>query len=145
MSGTVDLCGKSFRIAERVGALPLMRFAKVAKAGTDADEMAGLAAVYDLLGQVVDPDDWAAFEKHADASHADGDMLLEVVKQAFVVIAARPTGRSSGSPGGPRTIEPSSTVGSSSQDAAQVIEMFNQRGRGDLALLVRNRQESLTG
>lgn len=137
---TVDFLGEQFKVADKVGALPLMRFAKVARAGVDAGELEGLAAMYDLLGQVIHPDDWSRFEDHADKEHADGDQLLALVQEVFALMAARPTGRSSDSSDGPQTIEPSSTDDSSSP----VISRMNERGRPDLALLVRKRQESLT-
>lgn len=137
---TVEFLGEQFRVADRVGALPIMRFAKAAKSGADANDMAGLVALYDLLGQVIHPDDWSRFEAHADAEHADGDALLAVVQDALTLVAARPTGRSSDSSDGPRTIEPSSTDDSSSP----VIHRLNEQGRGDLAYLVRKRQESLS-
>jgi hypothetical protein len=143
MSETVEFCGVQFRIAEKVAALPLMRFAKVAKAGVDATELDGMAAMYDLLEQVIHPDDWAKFERHADHERADGEQLLEVVQAVFVLLADRPTGRSSDSSDGPRTIEPSSTADSSSPGSS-VIARLNGSGRPDLALLVRKREESLT-
>lgn len=143
MSETVEFCGVQFRIAEKVAALPLMRFAKVAKAGVDATELDGMAAMYDLLEQVIHPDDWAKFERHADQQRADGEQLLEVVQGVFVLLADRPTGRSSDSSDGPRTIEPSSTGGSSSP-GSNVITRLNGQGRPDLALLVRKREESLS-
>jgi len=137
---TVDFLGEQFRVAERVGALPIMRFAKAAKSGTDSNDMEGLVALYDLLAQVIHPDDWRRFEAHADAEHADGDQLLAVVQAALAAVAGRPTGRSSDSSAGPQIIEPSSTDDSSSP----VIHRLNEQGRPDLALLVRRRQESLT-
>lgn len=137
---TVDFLGEQFRVAERVGALPIMRFAKAAKAGTDSNDMDGLVALYDLLAQVIHPDDWTRFEAHADREHADGDQLLAVVQAALAAVAGRPTGRSSDSSDGPQIIEPSSTDDSSSP----VIDRLNQQGRPDLALLVRRRQESLS-
>lgn len=136
----VDFLGEQFKVADKVGALPLMRFAKVARAGVDASELEGLAAMYDLLGQVIHPDDWSRFEDHADRVHADGDQLLGLVQEVFALMAARPTGRSSDSSDGPQTIEPSSTGDSSSP----VISRLNDQGRPDLALLVRRHQESLT-
>lgn len=142
---TVELCGESFRVAERISSLAVMRFAKLAKQGVDADTMAGAAALYEVLEQCIDPADWSRFEEVADRERVGGDELLGVVRAAFAEVAGRPTSRPSDSSDGPRIIEPSSTAGSSSPDTAQVIGMFNERGRGDLALLVRRRQESLAG
>lgn len=143
----VAFLGEQFKVADKVGALAVMRFAKIAKAGVDASELDGMVAMYDLLGQLIHPDDWSRFEDFADTQHADGDQLLELVQEVFALIAARPSGRSSDSSDGPRTIEPSSTVVSSSPDtdpSEAVISRLNSAGRPDLALLVRRRQESLT-
>lgn len=144
MTETVEFYGKHFHVAERVGLMPLMRFAVVAQSGVDSNDLEGLAAMHGLLEQAVHPDDWARFQQHATDSRADGDELMEFVGKVMAVMAGRPTSRSSDSSDGPRVIEPSSTVVSSSPGTARVIEMFNDKGRPDLALLVRKRQESLT-
>lgn len=142
MSESVEFCGEKFRVADKVGAMPIMRFAKIAKAGVDANELDGLAALYDVLEQCIHPSDWYRFEQHADAQHADGEQLLAVVQEAFTLMAQRPTQRSSDSSDGPQTIEPPSTAVSSSPDS--VIDRLNGQGRPDLALVVRRRQESLS-
>lgn len=145
MTETFGFLGEQFHVAEKVAALPLMRFAKIAKAGVDADDLDGLAAMYDLLEQCLHPDDWGRFQAHADKTRADGDELLKVVQDVFAVLAERPTGRSSDSSDGPRIIEPNSTGVSSSPGTDRVIRRLNDQGRPDLALLVRRRAESLTG
>ena len=142
---SVEFFGESFHVAERVGLMPLMRFATAAQSGIDANEMEALAAMHGLLQQCIHPADLRRFERHASEAHADGDELMEFVAKVMAVVGARPTGRSSDSSDGPRVIEPSSTIVSSSPDTgpARVIQMFNEQGRPDLALLVRRRQESL--
>lgn len=144
MTETVEFFGEDFHIAERIGAMPFMRFAKVAKAGTDANDLDGLAAIFDLLAECIHPDDWPLFQKHADKEKATGDQLLGFVRAVLGVVAARPTGRSSDSSDGPRIIEPSSTDDSSSPATDRVVQRLNDRGRPDLALIVRKRQESLS-
>lgn len=141
----IDFEGETFRVADKVGLMPLMRFATIARSGVDANELEGLAAMYDLLEQCIHPDDWARFTDHATKVRASGDDLNDVVARAMAEVAKRPTGRPSVSSDGPRAIEPSSTVDSSSPGTARVIDMFNEQGRPDLALMVRKRQESLTG
>jgi hypothetical protein len=141
VTATVDFFGKDFRVAERVGLMPMMRFAVLAKTGIDANEMEALAAMHDLLKNCIDDDDWPRFEQHASEKRADGDDLMEVVGKVMVALADRPTGRSSDSSDGPRIIEPSSTDDSSSP----VIHRLNDKGRPDLALMVRKREESLAG
>lgn len=145
MTELVEFNDDEFHVAERVGLMPLMKFAMVAQSGVDANELDGLAAMYELLEQCIDPPDWDRFVKHATKSRASGDELNDLIGRVMVIVGNRPTGRSSVSSDGPRVIEPSSTGDSSSPATARVIEMFNQEGRPDLALLVRKRQESLTG
>jgi hypothetical protein len=134
----VEFCGERFRMAERVGLMPMMRFAKVAKAGVDSDDLDGLAAMYDLLEQCIADDEWARFQAHADKTRADGDELMRVVKDVFEVLSARPTRRPSGSSDGPQTTEPSSTGDSYSQ----VIAREEAAGRPDRALILVQAQEA---
>jgi hypothetical protein len=134
----VEFCGERFRMAERVGLMPMMRFAKVAKAGVDSDDLDGLAAMYDLLEQCIADDEWARFQAHADKSRADGDELMTVVKKVFEVLSERPTRRPSDSSVGPRTTEPSSTDGFFSQ----VIAREEAAGRPDRALILVQAQEA---
>ena len=150
MSDTVEFCGEQFRIGERVGMMPLMRYARMAKrahelersgqAASGEDELEAMDATLTLLEQCVHPDDWSRFERVTTAAGTGMDGYLEFAGQVMAAIAARPTGRSSDSSDGPRTIEPSSTDDSSSP----VIDRLNGQGRPDLALLVRKRQESLS-
>lgn len=140
MSDTVDFFGADFRVAERVGLMPMMRFAVLAKTGVDANEMEALAAMHDLLKNCLADDEWDRFERHATDHRADGDDLMEVVGKVMAALADRPTKRSSDSSDGPRVIEPSSTDDSSSR----VVERLNEQGRPDLALIVRRREEFLS-
>ena len=48
---SIDWEGDTFYVASKMGLAPLIRFAKYAKMGMDADDMDGLAAMYDLLEQ----------------------------------------------------------------------------------------------
>ncbi len=140
--GSIEWLGESFQVV-KPGSLPLMRFAKIAKAGVDGDTLDGLAAMYGMLEQCIHEDDFPRFEAHADDRRADGDELMEAVKDTFRVLSDRPTGRSSDSSDGPRTIEPNSTAVSSLPDTGpeRVISRLNEQGRPDLALLIRRRQE----
>lgn len=155
MTETVEFHGQQFHVAERVGMIPMMRFASFTKRQmrrladghepTGDDEIESLAAAYELLEQCVHPVDWERFVDHASAEHLDMEELMEFVGTVMAVVAARPTGRSSDSSDGPRTIEPSSTADSSSPATGpeRVIARLNAQGRPDLALMVRGRQESL--
>jgi hypothetical protein len=134
----VEFAGERFATADKIGLMPLMRFAKVAKAGTDSGDMEGLAALYDLLQQCVAPEDWARFEAAADRSRADGEELMKVMSDVMEVMAKRPTSRPSDSSAGP-TITPPSSEGDSSSRVARRLE---QEGRPDLALVVELAAES---
>jgi hypothetical protein len=134
----VEFLGEQFRIAERVGLMPMMRFAKVAKDGGDSDDLAGLTAMYDLLEQCLAEDEWERFQAHADNTRADGEELMGVVARVFEVLSARPTRRPSGSSAGPSTTARNSTVDSSSQ----VIAREEAAGRPDRALILVQAQEA---
>jgi len=119
----VELLGQSYRIADKIGLMPLLRFAHAAKKGMDADDMEGLAAVYDMLRDCIDPSDWDRFERDATASKAEAEDLLGVVTQAIQVLTARPTSRPSDSSAGPSTTSASSTGSSSSPDTPDGVEL----------------------
>jgi hypothetical protein len=136
----VTLEGEQFGMAENVGAMPLMRFAKVAKSGGDSANLDGLVAMYDLLEQCIEPSEWVRFQAHADRVRADGEKLMAVVSDVFQALADRPTGRPSASSGGPKNTKPRSVAGSSSK----VIKRLEREGRPDLALMVTMAQEALS-
>jgi hypothetical protein len=129
--------GQSFALATKVGLMPLMRFAHLAQKGIDAADMDGLVAIYDLLRNVIADEDWGRFEEHASVTRADGDDLLEVVKQAMAAISERPTDRPSDSSDGPQATSDSSADVSSSP----VIHRLEQEGRPSIALMVQQAQE----
>lgn len=148
---TVEFAGKRFPIREQgVSLLALMKFATIAKAGKTSDDMEGLAALYKLLRSCIDEDSWEAFEDHANDVGADGEQLMRVVTDAITAAAARPTQQPSGSPGGRSTTGTSSAGGSSSpgssirQGDRGVQEDLEQRGRPDLALVVKRAREAST-
>lgn len=143
---TVEFCGEQLKLADKVGMMPIMRLARVQQrlAGkaehTNAEAAEVMVAMLDVVEQCLADEEHARFEHLATVNRvgtSEIEAFLGVVMQA---VADRPTGRSSDSSDGPRTIEPSSTDDSSSP----VIARLNAQGRPDLALLVRKRQESLS-
>lgn len=142
MSDKVEFLGRQFTVAEKVGLMPLLRFAKAAKSGLDSADVDGMAAMYDLLQQCIADEEWAVFEDHATRERASDEDLLDVVKKAMAVLSERPTKRPSDSSTGPQT------TSLSSEDAlsSRVITRLEQQGRPDLALIVdeaqRNRKAS---
>lgn len=125
----VELLGKSFKIAEKIGLMPLLRFAKAAQNGVDSNDMAGLAALLDVLEQCIDPDEWQRFNDHADKTRADEDELLQMVYLVIEAISDRPISRPSDSSAGPPATGPRSVDGSSR--ALRLLE-----GRPDLQVAV---------
>lgn len=129
---TITFGGEEFRIADKVGLMPLMRFAHVASGGVDAEDMAGLVAIHDLLEQCFPEDEWSRFQRVATKTRADGAELMGVIKSVFEAIGRRPTGRSSDSSDGPTPTPLRSVDGSSSE----VIARLQSKGRPDLAYMV---------
>jgi hypothetical protein len=133
---SVEFGGETFTTADRIGLMPLMRFAKVAKAGVDSASMEGLAAMYDMLEQCIAPQDWPRFVEAANRTHADGDELMAVVARVFEVLTERPTSRPSDSSDGPSTTPRASEGGLSSRVAERL------EGRPDLQLMVMRAQQA---
>lgn len=137
--GKVELRGRLFRHAEVIGAMPLLKFAKISKLGTDANSMDGMVAIYDLLVDCIyagrpgcgecdactdeprreidcdeyDPGDWQAFEDHATVNKVEGDELMGVVKAVIESLARGRGGSSTDSRPGSEPTSPSSTASSS--------------------------------
>ena len=110
---TVELLGKRFRIAPKVGLMPLLKFS--AFSDMDTQDLRALSAMYAMLKDCIHPGtpacgsceqcdagddgsckafdkgDWAAFEIWACESKADADDLLDVITKAIELIAGRPT------------------------------------------------------
>jgi hypothetical protein len=150
---TVELRGRTFRLDPRgVSLMGLMEFAVLAErqqqSTTAADEMAAMTALLGLLRECIAEDEWDAFRAHARTVRAGADELNRVMTDAVTVQAARPTRQSSGSPGGPPRTGTSSAAGSSSPvpvGSIQVQHDLEDRGRPDLALVVKRAREESTG
>lgn len=134
----VEFAGQQFALADRIGLMPLLRFAHLARAGIDSGDMEGLDAMYTLLRQSFTDEAWVAFVDVAERERADGEELMVVIRDAIRAMSARPTGRPSDSSDGSQNTSASSADGSSSP----VIDRLMNRGRPDLALIVTQVQES---
>lgn len=99
---TFMFCGETFTVADKVGIIPLGRFAKAAQAGVDTAEMEGLAAMIDMLGSVVVDEDRERFLELASRKHADADDLMPIV-QAVIEAQGNPTESPSASSDGQST------------------------------------------
>ncbi len=134
-SDKVELLGKHFRIAEKIGLMPLLKFASASDMSTE--DPRALSAVYSMLKDCIfegtpgcgecehckagnetscksyDKGDWGAFENHAMDTKADADQLLSVITQVMEVISGRPTNQPAGSSAGRRATRRTSTGNSS--------------------------------
>lgn len=143
---TIEFCGEQLRLADKVGMMPVMRLARVQQRvahlaePSDADVAEVMVAMLDVVEQCLADEEHARFEHLATVHRVGTTEIEEFLGRVMMAVADRPTSRSSDSSGGPRTIEPTSTAGSSSP----VIDRLNAQGRPDLALVVRRREESLT-
>jgi len=151
MTDHIEFHGESYELAEKLGLMPLMRFAKVAQDGVDSADMEGLAAMYDLVEQCFTDEAWARFQVAATKHHADDEDLLDVVQKAIEIMAARPTRRSAGSLAGPQTTRSSSPTVLGREGTADLDWALAQygpserfpKGRPDLAVGVVDRWEAL--
>jgi hypothetical protein len=134
-AGKVELLGRQFRIAEKIGLMPLLKFASASDMTTD--DPRALSAVYSLLRDCIyegspgcgeceactadnestcksyDKGDWGDFERHAMDTKADADELLAVITQVLEVVSGRPTKPPAGSSAGRRATRRVSTGNSS--------------------------------
>ncbi|MEU7978251.1 hypothetical protein AB0B63_06935 [Micromonospora sp. NPDC049081] len=104
----VTFLGEEYRIADKVGLMPLMRFAVAAKSGMESDDMEALAAMYSLIKDCIDATEWPRFERDATDKKADQDDLLKVVTDVIQVLTARPTRQPTDSSAGLPTTSPTS-------------------------------------
>jgi hypothetical protein len=133
----VTFMGEEFAIADKIGLMPLMKFAKAAQSGLDSADMEGLAAMHDMLGQCIADDEWPRFEAHATKTRSGDEELLQVIKDVQRILTERPTTRSSDSSAGPQQITPTSEEDSSS---LEVVRRLKSQGRPDLAMAVLRQQ-----
>jgi hypothetical protein len=154
---SVDFLGAEFAIADKVGLMPLLRFAHAAKSGLDSADLEGMAAMYDMLRQCIADEavyvrdgrpidkpaevdesvtklgGWAEFEAHATKAKADDEDLMGVVQRVMTLLSERPTSQPSDSSDGPQQIAPTSEADSSS---LAVVRRLKSTGRPDLAMAV---------
>lgn len=130
---TVAFMGAEFAVADKIGLMPLLKFAKIAKSGVDSSDEEGMTAMYNLLQQCIADDQWDAFEDHANTTRADDQELLQVIKDVMTIVSERPTSRPSDSSAGPPTTAPISAEDSSS---LEVVRRLKSQGRPDLAMAI---------
>jgi hypothetical protein len=134
---TVEFMDRRFRVADRIGLMPLLKFSAFADVATN--DPRALGAMYAMLRDCIHPGhpgcgecedckngseracpefdagDWAAFEDHAMATRAEAEELFDVITKVMELIAGRPTKPSGSSSPGPRRTSGGSTGTSSAR------------------------------
>ena len=136
---TVEFLGERFRIAGKIGLMPLLKFSAYADMSTS--DPGAMAAMYSMIRDCIhsgepgcgkceackaddersckdfDPGDWHRFEQHAIDTKADAEELLDVIAKTVELISGRPTEQPSPSSGGRRSTRDGSTARSSARRA----------------------------
>lgn len=88
-SEKIEFMGEQFRLADKVGLLPLLKYSAYA----DSPDLLGPAAgaLYQVLKDTIHPDDWARWEQVAMDRKAGADDLFAVMSKAIEILTARPT------------------------------------------------------
>jgi hypothetical protein len=144
---TLEWHGEVWRLSgEMPSQMLMLEMAHLAEAGADTEHQEAFALIFEMLEELVHPDDWTRFRRHARRVRATGDDLMyKFAGPATEAIVGHPTKRSSSSSDGPQPTHSSSTAASSPaatvqpKGPAEVIEDLNRRGRSDLAQMVRQR------
>jgi hypothetical protein len=87
---TAPIAGRSFRLSETIGLMPLMEWA-AASDEVDVSNAGTLITFYRLLKDLVHEDDWAAFRSYTREQKCDDNELLAFQNAAMEALAARPT------------------------------------------------------
>jgi len=87
----VEFMGSTFRMADSIGLMPLLKFAHASSRGLDSTDMAGLAALYSMIQDCIAADEWPRFEQHAIDTKAEADDLMTLVRKVIETLSARPT------------------------------------------------------
>lgn len=101
-----------FRVAMNVGSMPLLEFAHAANSGLDTSEMEGLAALYSMLQDCIEPADWNKFRTAVKAHKSTQADLLKVATSIWAALSNRPLESASSSENG----QPNQDTGSSSNE-----------------------------
>lgn len=87
----VEFMGSSYRISDKIGLMPLLKFAHAADSGLDSQSLEGMAAQYAMIRDCIDADDWARFERDAIDRKAGPRELDKVTADVIAMLSARPT------------------------------------------------------
>jgi hypothetical protein len=110
---------------------PWLKFSKLASEGITTGDMAGMAALYDVLQAAIHPSGWPAAVELFDKHQPDADDLLRLVANIVSGVTERPTVRPSDVSDGPPTTGAQSEAGSSSPATIRA-QSIDEEGWADL-------------
>jgi len=94
MADTVEFFDATLRLnTEGVSEFALMEFATAANEGADGDTSAGMASLYRLVLDCLDPEDVGKFKTLARKNRAKAADIMPVIEATFAAVAERPTGQ----------------------------------------------------
>lgn len=138
--GLIEFMGRKFRVADKIGLMPLLKFSDAAELNTE--DPRALSAMYAMLRDSIyagspacgdaetckaceagdetscpayDKGDWLDFERHAIDTKAEAEDLLDVVTKVIELVMGRPTEPPARSSAGRRSIAGGSTGRSSNR------------------------------
>ncbi|GAC1376341.1 MAG: hypothetical protein NVSMB4_05040 [Acidimicrobiales bacterium] len=139
--GTVEFFGTALRLnPEGVSEFALMEFSTAASDGQDGDTSQGMASLYRLVVDCLDPQDVGQFKSLARKNRVKVADLMPIVEATFSVQAERPTGLPADSSDGQSasSIEASSASKPAARDSLEEV----LPGRPDLQLAVQRSRQS---
>lgn len=108
----VEFMGGTYRISDRIGLMPLLKFAHAAASGVDSKSLEGMSAQYAMIRDCIDSDDWPRFERDAIDKKAGPMELDKVTADVVTMLTARPTSPPSDSSPGRQSTSDTSKVSS---------------------------------
>lgn len=104
-----------YKLADEVGIIPLMRWAAAADLSTD--DSGAMGAMWAILQDLVDAQEFPAWVKHATRIKSDAEEVLDFVSVCMEAITGSPTERPASSSDTPPSTSDESTESSSASPA----------------------------
>ena len=87
---SITFMGEKYRIADKIGVMPLLMFAAAAESGLSLSDQKGLAAMYRMLEDCIHPDDWGRFQTDITFKKVDDlDKLMKLTNDAVEMMQAK--------------------------------------------------------
>jgi hypothetical protein len=120
-----------WRLADEIGVIPLMMFARQANNGMDSNDLGALEVMFQLLQDCIHPDVFRRFINWGTQQKLQPDDIFQIVQLAWEAISGDPSGSASGSSPGSSTTSPSSNGTSGNRASRRSRGKGQQRARKD--------------